>query len=245
MTLFDDRGAKPGKVESIVFNERQATRRSRTSWIPAARPAAQVDVAVPKIAPLPPLPTVAEEPTQPSTESEAQAPARVAAAPPPPPSAPIADPALTARAEAARIRAEQAAEAFEQATLELTKVRPQILAETERELVELALAIARRVLQREFDAKPSLVIELAKQGIAALAESDRILVRVGASLDDSITSSLAQTMARKGAAFEILRDDHLPPFGCVVETEFGRVDESLDSRFAHVESTLLAQKART
>ncbi len=60
---------------------------------------------------------------------------------------------------------------------------------------------------------------------------DRVLVRIGRAFS-AARANLEVRLADRGAHSEVRLDPHLPEYGCIVETELGRVDESIEERIA-------------
>jgi hypothetical protein len=126
---------------------------------------------------------------------------------------------------------QQATEAFADAARALAQARSEVLARTAEQLAELAQVIARRVIAHELSVDPSLVRGLVAEGLAALGEHDRCLVRVGERFASERDAIVAEFQA-SGRTCEVVVDATLDAYGCLVETELGRVDESLDARLA-------------
>lgn len=119
--------------------------------------------------------------------------------------------------------------AFERALLLLAHERERLLVETAGQVAELAALIARRVIGRELSLDPMLVRGLVREGIEALGQHDRVVVRVGNAF--ATTQEALQEELRLGTGrFEVRLDGSLNDYGCVVETELGQVDESIESR---------------
>ncbi|HET9958825.1 MAG TPA: FliH/SctL family protein [Polyangiaceae bacterium] len=128
-------------------------------------------------------------------------------------------------------------QAFERAIAVLAIERERVLSETAGQLAELAVLIARRVIGRELGLHPDIVRGLVREGIAALGHHDRVLVRVGrgfAAGREALERDLSDTDKR----FEVRVDPALEVYGCVVETELGQVDESIESRLETLLSAL-------
>ncbi len=133
------------------------------------------------------------------------------AAPPPP----TIDPALI--------------EAFERAIVMLTEARERVLTETAGQIAELSALIARRVIGHELRLDPALVRGIVREGIDALGQHQRMTVRLGAGFGVA-QEALAQDLERMGETFDIRLDPALEEYGCLVETELGQVDESIETR---------------
>lgn len=215
------------------------------SWLPSAqKPPARRDSAAPSLRP-PPLPAefvdavrqeLGEMPQQ-ERRSVRPSDANMAAVRPPtrPPSLPPPDPFPVM--EPPPITAEprgvdpELTQAFEEAVQLLTLERQRVFEQTASQLAELAAVIARRVIAREISLHPELVCDLVREGLEALGRHDRVLVRLGSGFE-SQREALAQRLADRGSRAEVRVEPQLPEHACLVETELGQVDESVESRLA-------------
>jgi len=116
--------------------------------------------------------------------------------------------------------------------------RGRIFARAEAQLVELAVAIARRVIGRELSVDPSLLADLASEGIDALGPKERLVVRLGELDDDDAIETIRDRLTARAPQCQVLQDPTLSRGSCVVETEYGSVDESLETRLATVIAAL-------
>jgi flagellar assembly protein FliH len=129
-------------------------------------------------------------------------------------------------------RAEEEAISAIRAAVEAAAVdRARQLLDSERQLVELALIIARRVIAREVSLDPGIVRGLVREGLSALGERDRVVVRVGTFFAE-MCEDIQRDLKGIGMGCEVVVDSALGQCGCAVETELGRVDESIEDRLA-------------
>jgi hypothetical protein len=148
-------------------------------------------------------------------------------------------------AEAAQTaRLEATITALEQSVEELSLLRGRMMEETEEQLVTLAAAIAKRVIGREVSVDPEIMLTLAAEGIDALGDRDRVVVRFGFLDRDDLLASMVERLKRRAPRCEVLQDPSLGPGQCVVESEFGQVDESVDARLDNVLRALLPSAPR-
>jgi hypothetical protein len=152
-------------------------------------------------------------------------------APLPPAPAPV-DERLIARREMAVTELEKAVKQF-------SEVRERALRESESQLVLLAAQIAKRVIGRELSLDPGILASLAVEGVSALSERDRIRVRVGTMLDEDTMQQCTERLQNLAQSCQITYDPSLGPGGCVVESELGFVDESIDSRLDSILNAIL------
>jgi hypothetical protein len=244
MRWFETGPGRKGEAEPLSDNPRTVKfasvsnpRVRAPSWLPAARGRSRKhsDPPAPPLGSLrpPPLPTEFVNAIRQELEPE-RAP-RLGRASEMPPRMPTVPPPTAANApEPIVIVDPHATAAFEEAVELLMLERSRVLEQTASQLGELATIIARRVIAHEISLNPNVVAGLVNEGLAALGAHDRVLVRVGRSFAAS-AASLATRLADRGAHAEVRLDESLADFGCVVETELGRVDESIETRI----STLL------
>jgi flagellar biosynthesis/type III secretory pathway protein FliH len=183
----------------------------------------------------------AESVTQASRSAYPQAPDRAFDAVNP--HAPHATAFLAAEA-AETARLEATIEALEKSVEDLSLLRGRLMEETEEQLVTLAATIARRVIGREISMDPEILLTLAAEGIDALGDRDRVVVRFGFLDRDDLLASMVDRLKRRAPRCEVLQDPSLGPGQCIVESEFGQVDESVDSRLDNVLRALLPSVPR-
>jgi flagellar assembly protein FliH len=135
---------------------------------------------------------------------------------------------------------EEACVAIVQAVEEFAAERRQALERAESELVELVRAVARRVIARELLIDPGLVEGLVKGGLEALGQADRVTVRIGPFFQD-VVDELREKLEQRGIDCLVLVDPALGSYGCSLETDLGKVDESVESRLDVLMSHLTRQ----
>jgi flagellar assembly protein FliH len=111
----------------------------------------------------------------------------------------------------------------------------------EHQVVDLALQIAAKVVEREVENVPDLAVNVIR---AALEEMDaRTAVRVRVSPDDEELLRRRWSMVvPSGIAperIELQSDDRVQPGGAIIETTQGQVDAQLDSKMAQLGNALL------
>ena len=138
---------------------------------------------------------------------------------------------------------EEAFGAIREAVARAEAAREQQFSEAERRLVDLAMLVARRVIAREVSLDPGLIVGLVREGMAALGERDRVVVRVGTFYRD-MRDELQQKLGSTKLRCDVVIDPSLGRSGCVVETDLGRVDESVDARLENLIEALSAGSKR-
>jgi flagellar assembly protein FliH len=123
-------------------------------------------------------------------------------------------------------------------TLEdLSQLRRTIVRETERQMVQLALALARRIVTREVTLDPTLVAAMAHVALERIGETAPATIRLHP--DDYVIVAGQRGEQWEGAQVRILPDPAIARGGCHVESAFGVVDGSLDAQFEEMTRALL------
>jgi flagellar biosynthesis/type III secretory pathway protein FliH len=110
----------------------------------------------------------------------------------------------------------------------------------ERQVVDLALQIAQKVIEREVENMPDLAVNVIR---AALEEMDaRTAVRVRVSPDDEelLRRRWTQIVPSGIGAdrIELQQDDRVQSGGAIIETTHGQVDAQLESKLAQLGNAL-------
>ena len=143
-----------------------------------------------------------------------------------------------AGAEAAAARAEAMLRRLAHTLDELQALRTDLIRRTEREVVELSLAIARRILQREVSLDHELMLAMARVALDRLADVATASIRLH---PDDYAAALG---ARGSAAVpshgvQIVADPGVRRGGCVVQSEFGSVDVGIATQIDELTHALL------
>lgn len=103
----------------------------------------------------------------------------------------------------------------------------------ESEVVQLALAIAARILHREAQVDPMLVAALVRIAIDKMREGTHVVVRVAVGKGESWKRYFAENQST--ARVEVEEEPRLGEHECMVETELGSANFGLDAQLKEVE----------
>lgn len=124
---------------------------------------------------------------------------------------------------------EEAVAAISMALEQFVAARAQQFEQAEQELVELVKVICRRVVLREVTLSSSVVEALVREGLTALGGGDKIIVKLGPFFADAL-DHIADNLHHQGITCNVVIDPSVGAHGCALETELGRVDESVETR---------------
>jgi flagellar assembly protein FliH len=111
--------------------------------------------------------------------------------------------------------------------------RESYFARAEAEIVQLAVAIAAKILHREAQVDPMLVATLVRMAIEKMREGSSVNVRVGVGEGSRWKQCFA--VQGKGACVQVIEDAELSDHDCMVETELGTANFGLDTQLKEVE----------
>ncbi|MBA2355786.1 MAG: hypothetical protein H0V80_14105 [Acidobacteria bacterium] len=143
--------------------------------------------------------------------------------------------------EAGGKRAEAMLRRLAQTLEDLTLLRETMVRQTERELVQLSLAIARRILHREISVDPDLTAALAHIALERLGTTTPAVVRLHP--DDYAVVMAGQLTPISGRQVEVRADSSVSRGGCLVESEFGYINASVDAQVDEIARAVLGEPA--
>lgn len=143
--------------------------------------------------------------------------------------------------EAGGKRAEAMLRRMAQTLDDLARLRQTMIKETERQIVELALTLARRIVARELSIEPDLVAALAHVALGRLGESSPATIRLNP--EDYATVVAHRGEQWEGTLVTIVPDHAVARGGCLVESDFGMIDGTLDAQFDELSRSLLGDPA--
>jgi flagellar assembly protein FliH len=111
-------------------------------------------------------------------------------------------------------------------------------AEVERELLTLAMALARQIVRRELKTDPTQIIGIIREAIAALPVATRD-VRVHLHPEDATVVKQHLAPTENERAWTIIEDPVMARGGCQVTTSTSRIDARLETRLGSILSELL------
>jgi flagellar assembly protein FliH len=111
----------------------------------------------------------------------------------------------------------------------------------EQHAIELATAIARRICRQELSQRPEITREWVREALELSAGSGAILVRLHPEDHRSLKDQIEQVASRLTGigGVQIIADPAITSGGCRVETEFGSLDQQLETQLARLTEELL------
>jgi flagellar assembly protein FliH len=143
--------------------------------------------------------------------------------------------------EEMRSQVESIGESFVKSLEELAAFRSEMRARYERELLELALGVARKVVRQELAERPEIWLGMIRHAVRRAVDRERIAIRVPQRLMTFLREGLPELRAslEDVKELELVEDPSLAEGGCVIESRFGDIDIGVETQLAAAERALL------
>jgi flagellar assembly protein FliH len=138
--------------------------------------------------------------------------------------------------EAAATRGEAMLRRMGQTLEELAGLRAEMIRRTERQMVQLVLAIAERVVHREITLDRGLLVGMARAALDRLGEQASATIRLH---PEDYAAAAGRPGAEERAGVRVVADPLVNRGGCLVESDFGFMDVSADAQFRELARALL------
>jgi flagellar assembly protein FliH len=119
--------------------------------------------------------------------------------------------------------------------------RGEILAESEQQIVDLVLLIARKVIKVISESQKTVVVSNVVQALRKLKTRGAVIIRVNMA-DVKLTTEHIKDfirLAEGAASIQVQEDSSVDAGGCIIETDFGEIDARISSQLAELESKIL------
>lgn len=132
---------------------------------------------------------------------------------------------------------EQAAQIVEYAKHE----REEIIEKCERDVLELAISVAARVIHTEVTINSDAVLAVVKDAIQKAKDQEKVIIRINPADFETIVveKQTLQAILRRETGMEIRGDIGVEVGGCVIETDYGAIDARIDTQLETIKNALL------
>jgi flagellar assembly protein FliH len=137
-----------------------------------------------------------------------------------------------------QIYLQRAADLLEQAYQE----KAAIIREADPFVIELTMEIAKKVIQQELKTHPETLLDIIKQTLSSVYETDSISIGVAPEDFSFVQKQREQLLAMNNGQVEIkvFPDYSIQQGGCIIRTSSGSVDARIDVQLSEIKKVLLA-----
>jgi flagellar assembly protein FliH len=130
--------------------------------------------------------------------------------------------------------------AIQQAVQQIHQSRQAWQRHWETHALRLAIGIAERIIRRELKQQPEITLDLIREGLELAAGQESITLRLNpadhAALGDRV-QKITQHLSQLGKV-QIIADPQITAGGCRVDTEFGNVDQQIETQLERISQEL-------
>ncbi len=149
----------------------------------------------------------------------------------------------------AKARDEARADVQARAAEELARAKMQagqLLAENEQNALDLALKIAAKIIGRDLEREPDVLLEIVATCLEAARSAKAMILRVHPDDGKVLREKRPRLIELIGRAVDIsIRDDaEVERGGCVIQTEFGTIDGQIRTQFEMLRNVLMPADAK-
>jgi len=140
----------------------------------------------------------------------------------------------------AQTQLEPARAALVEACTALERMTGELVPTIEARAVELALALAEKILHTALDTDPALVCSVVNGALRRVVSRERIVLAVCPEDVDVITAALVPDQPDRGALrqIEIVGERRVPRGGCIVRTVEGEIDARVEQQLERAAALL-------
>ncbi|MBT1071950.1 FliH/SctL family protein [Pelotalea chapellei] len=128
---------------------------------------------------------------------------------------------------------------------EVRSLRLKVMRESEDELLRLVMLVARKVILREVVQDRSILSNVVEAGISAIPERDEITIRLNPDDYILVTTGHEQHLRKDllSDRMQLKSDPTIQPGFCLIDSEMGTLDASIDAQLDEIYRRLLEERA--
>jgi flagellar assembly protein FliH len=140
----------------------------------------------------------------------------------------------------ARAAVEEMAATLARSVEEIAEFRGRLQRQYERELLELTLDVARKVLCAEVTERPGVWLSMIEEAARQIVSRETVRIRVPATLAAFLREHFAELRARLDGVqdLEVMEDPTLGDGACVIETRLAEADLGIDTQLGQAARAL-------
>ncbi len=145
--------------------------------------------------------------------------------------------------ELGRVRVRELMGRLNSAILGIEDAQKKLILSTEHEAVELALAIAKKIICREVETDSSIILNVVKEALKKVVNHDKIKILLSPSDFQFMTEYNSENSENiedfEGVVFE--DDSSITNGGCIIDTNFGDIDARIEKQLQTIEDAFNAE----
>jgi flagellar biosynthesis/type III secretory pathway protein FliH len=137
--------------------------------------------------------------------------------------------------EIAERKMEAVLQRYSDAIGEVQRLRSALYTQVEREVVKLAVAVAKKIVHREIQVDHDIVRTLVHVALGRVAEKSTVTLCLNPDDYDYLVEHRAELSQSEGQDISLLADKSIERGGCLIQTNCGDIDARVEEEFHEVE----------
>ncbi len=126
---------------------------------------------------------------------------------------------------------------YAESMLELTNLRSSLYAQVEREVVKLAVEVAKKIVHREIQVDRDIIQTLVRVALSHVAEKSAVTIHLSPMDYNYLLEQRSELAHSEGRDISLLADKSIERGGCLIKTECGDIDARIEEKFREVEQS--------
>jgi flagellar assembly protein FliH len=122
-----------------------------------------------------------------------------------------------------------------EAVVELGRLKAALYAQVERQVVKLAIEVAKKIVHREVQVDRDIIQTLVHVTLAHVAEKTPAIIHVNPADYTYLSERQSELSQAEARNISLVSDKSIERGGCLVETDYGDIDARLEEKFHEVE----------
>ena len=122
-----------------------------------------------------------------------------------------------------------------EAILEIGRLKSALYTQVERQVVKLAIEVAKKIVHREVQVDRDIIQTLVHVTLAHVAEKTPVVIHVNPVDYNYLSDQQAELSQAEARNISLVPDKSIERGGCLVETDCGDIDARLEEKFCEVE----------
>jgi flagellar assembly protein FliH len=119
---------------------------------------------------------------------------------------------------------------------EISALKNVLRAQVEREVVKLAVEVAKKMVYREIHIDPAIIQTLVRVALSHVSEKSAVTIHVNPGDYAYLLKQRAELAQSEGRDIAFVADNSIEQGGCLIQTECGDIDARIEEKFREVEN---------
>jgi flagellar assembly protein FliH len=125
---------------------------------------------------------------------------------------------------------------YSEALQEISSLKSVLRSQVEREVVKLAVEVAKKIVYREIHIDPAIIQTLVRVALSHVAEKSSVTIYLNPVDYAYLIKQRPELAQPDGREMVFLSDNSIAQGGCLIQTECGDIDARIEEKFREVEN---------